>query len=214
LFLRHIIKASLVDCRARKETPMLKWLVLVVSLTVVVLGGAQSAHADSIISAPFATVNVGDTFTIPISIANATDLTSWQFDLAFDPTLVNADWVTEGPFMSAFGVTLFGPGAIDNVAGLISLVTDSYVDLPPEPSGSGVLGNIEFTALAPGVSPLTFSNVFLNDSDQGFSATNGQITVEGASVATPEPRTFILLASGLALLVLSRGKRKWNGSIC
>jgi hypothetical protein len=39
------------------------------------------------------------------------DLTSWQFDLAFNPIIVQANLVTEGPFMSAFGATLFIPGA-------------------------------------------------------------------------------------------------------
>jgi len=192
---------------------MQKWSVWVVSLAVVVLYGAQSAQADPIISAPFVTVNVGDTFIIPISIADATELTSWQFDLAFNPTIVNVSSVTEGPLMSSFGLTLFGPGAIDNIAGLISLVTDSYIDLPPEPSGSGVLADIEFTALAPGVSRLTFSNVFVNDLDEGFRATNGQITVGGTSVV-PEPASLISLAGGLALLSLLLGKRKSNGSVC
>jgi len=192
---------------------MQKWSVWVVSLAVVVLYGAQSAQADPIISAPFVTVNVGDTFIIPISIADATELTSWQFDLAFNPTIVNVSSVTEGPLMSSFGLTLFGPGAIDNIAGLISLVTDSYIDLPPEPSGSGVLADIEFTALAPGVSPLTFSNVFVNDLDEGFRATNGQITVGGTSVV-PEPASLIFLAGGLAFLSLLLGKRKSNGSVC
>jgi Cohesin domain len=192
---------------------MLKGLVLTVSLTVFVLGCAPPAQADPIVSAPSVTANVGDTIIVPISIADATDLTSWQFDLAFDPTLVTANSVTEGSFLSAFGFTLFGSGVIDNIAGAISLVTDSYVDLPPDPSGDGVLADIEFTALAPGVSPLTFSNVFLNDSDQGFNTTNGQITVGGSSVATPEPKGVILLASVAALLVLFRGKRKQNESV-
>ncbi len=142
------------------------------------------------------------------------DLTSWQFDLAFNPTLVRANSVTEGPFLSAFGATLFGSGAVDNIAGRISLVTDSYLDLPRQPSGSGVLANIEFTALAAGVSPLTFSNIFLNDVDQGFSATNGQITVGDTPVSTPEPTTFIFLAGGLSLLGLCRGKRKSDRSGC
>jgi Cohesin domain len=178
-------------------------------LAVVVLCGALCAQADSVISSPLVTVNVGDRFVVPISIADATDLTSWQFDLGFNPTIVNVDSVTEGPLMSSFGLTLFGPGVIDNTAGLISLVTDSYADLPPDPSGSGVLANIEFTALAPGVSPLTFSNAFVNDLDGGFGATNGQIIV-GGTTAVPEPGTFTSLASGVALVGLFLGRMKSN----
>src|ERR1700682_1643744 len=89
-------------------------------------------EAGPIISAPFVTVSVGDTFTIPISITGATDVTSWQFDLAYTPRIVKANSVTEGPFMSAFGITFFTAGVIDNVTGLISLVADAYVDLPPD----------------------------------------------------------------------------------
>ena len=192
---------------------MLKRFVLTISWTVVVLCGAQAAQADPIIAAPFVTANAGDTFVIPISIANAGDLASWQFDLTFNPTVVRANSVTEGPFLSAFGATLFGSGAVDNTSGRISLVTDSFVDLPPDPSGSGVLATIEFTALAAGVSPLTFSDIFLNDVDQGFSAASGQITVGGTPVPTPEPTTFIFLAGGLALLGLYRGKRKSASSV-
>jgi hypothetical protein len=179
-------------------------LLVALSFALLVILAPNFVRADPVISAPFVTVGVGDTFTIPISIADAVDLTSWQFDLVFDPTIVTANSVTEGPFMSSFGTTLFSPGVIDNTAGLISLVTDSYVDLPPNPSGDGVLANIDFTALAPGVSPLTFSNVFLNLSDQGFEISNGQITVTGASQPIPEPATLMLLASGLGLLAMRR----------
>ena len=37
---------------------------------------------------------VGDTFTIAISITDAVDLTSWQFDLGFNPAIVQANSVT------------------------------------------------------------------------------------------------------------------------
>src|SRR5207302_7797750 len=58
------------------------------------------AHAVPIVTAGSGVVNVGDIFTIPISITAATDLTSWQFDLSFDQTILQANSVTEGPFLS------------------------------------------------------------------------------------------------------------------
>jgi hypothetical protein len=59
-----------------------------------------------------------------------------------------------------------------------------------------VLADISFTAFAPGVPPLTLSNVFLNDLDSssGFLTTNGQVTITGAAV--PEPMTVTLLTMG------------------
>lgn len=185
---------------------MQKWSRNVL-LALLVLWSAQWVRADPVVFAPVVTVNVGDTFFVPISITNATDLTSWQFDLGFDPTIVKADQVIEGPLMSSFGQTLFGPGAIDNNSGLISLVTDSFVDLPPDPSGSGALALIEFTALGPGVSPLTFENTLVNDVDGGFADMNGQITV-GGTAQVPEPSTLLSLASGLVLLRRFVGTKK------
>jgi hypothetical protein len=165
---------------------------------------ASPAHASSIVisALPFVTVGaVGDTVTIPILITGTTDVTSWQFDLNYDSSIVDATSVAEGSFMSSFGLTSFTPGFL--LPGVVSGVADFYVDLLPDPSGDGVLADITFLARAPGVSPLTFSNVFLNLSGLGFTTQDGQICVEPAACTTtspvPEPMTLTLLASGLAL---------------
>lgn len=107
--------------------------------------------------------------------------------------------MTEGPFFSSAGTTVFSPGIIDDTTGLISLVTDSFVDLIP-PGGSGVLATIQFTALSPGLSPVTMSNVFLNFTDSGVSVTNGSVTV------VPLPGTAGLMGVGLLLVVWGLGR--------
>jgi len=183
--------------------------VALVLMCLVVAALPISAYAVPTLAAGSATVSVGDTFDILISITGAVELTSWQFDLAFNPSIIRANSVTEGPFLSESGTktTLFSSGVIDNVTGHITLVTDSFVDLPPGPSGSGVIADISFTALAPGISPLTLANVFLNDLDSGFSITNGQVTVLGTA-RVPEPATLTLLALGLAAARYVR----WRGT--
>jgi len=183
--------------------------VALVLMCLVVAALPISAYAVPTLAAGSATVSVGDTFDILISITGAVELTSWQFDLAFNPSIIRANSVTEGPFLSESGTktTLFSSGVIDNVTGHITLVTDSFVDLPPGPSGSGVIADISFTALALGISPLTLSNVFLNDLDSGFSITNGQVTVLGTA-RVPEPATLTLLALGLAAARYVR----WRGT--
>ena len=75
---------------------MVKRTLLVALLfALLVILAPTFVEADPVISAPFVTVGVGDTFTIPVSITGATDLTSWQFDLAFNPAIVTANSVTE-----------------------------------------------------------------------------------------------------------------------
>jgi hypothetical protein len=172
---------------------MMRARMLVMTLSMMLWAMPQISHAVPMITVGSATVNEFDTFTIPVSITDALDLTSWQFDLSFGPTIlqVTATGVTESNFFTQGDITVFVPG-----------VADALIFQPPV-NGSGVLAYIEFTAIAAGVSPLTLSNVFLNLSDSGFAVTNGSVCVRAPTAQTcqsnpaPEPSTLPLLAIGL-----------------
>jgi len=193
------------------------WAVVVLFLVLSLAPG--TSHAVPVVTAGSGPVpvlkNVGDIFTIPISITAATDLTSWEFSLSFNPSVLKGiPPVMEGPFMSSFGTTSFGEGVIDNGNGTITLVTDSYNDLPPDPSGSGVLANIEFQALAVGVSPLHLYDVCLTNqgtlscnSGTDFLVVDGSVIVGPQGTAVPEPATVSLVSLGLGVLAWTR----WRG---
>ena len=175
-------------------------------------------HAAPILSAGSATVTVGDTFTIPISVSGATNLMAFQFDLSYNSAILTALSFTD--VGSAFDLAATaGGGSLTGITGflfpgLLSGVADSMSGAFAGLSGSGVLLQIEFKALASGISDLTLSNVFLDFSDAGFSVANGQVCVNGAKACdnggrVPEPGTLALLGLGWgALRLRSRFTRR------
>ncbi len=151
-------------------------------------------------------VSTGDTFAVDVNIAQVTDLYDFEFDLTFNPAVLQATTtVIEGAFLSSGGSTFFIPGTIDNTAGTITFNANTLLTTISGVSGSGTIVEFDFTALANGTSSLDFASIILQDSAGAvldYSANSGSVTVEG-STAVPEPSVLMLLGAGLLSLGLT-----------
>jgi len=158
------------------------------------------------------------TFALPVVITGARQVSSWQFDLTYDPTDVQVNTacdpfggdiycslltgpVTEGDFFAAGApFNLLTPGFVDldpvtfDQTGSLFGVTGAFGGVPPAPSGDGVLAFVEFTQRGNGQSPIVVNGTALSD------------------VTVPEPTTLALLTTGLLVprmrRVLGRMRRR------
>jgi hypothetical protein len=182
----------------------LPWLIVVCALLF-----ARPAAATSLsVVAAADPVTVGDTFVVNIAIADVTDLFAWQFDFAFDPTLLRAESVVEGDFLSSGGLN-FIPGdiSVDTAnaqTGSILFIANA-LNFDESVTGGGILATIGFTSLAAGTSTLDLLNVFLLDSANLAPIASD---VNGGSIESigtvPEPGTLMLAAAGLAAVWRAR----------
>jgi uncharacterized protein YjdB len=130
-------------------------------------------------------VSAGDTFTLNVLVAPATAIAGAQFNLSYDPAVLQINSVTEGGLLKQNGNTsFFLPGDIDNTEGLLKNVAGAITTSGGEVSEEGVLATVTFTAKASGTSTLTLSNVIAG-SKVGQSVPvqviGGSVTVQGGT---------------------------------
>ncbi len=103
-------------------------------------------------------IHTGDTFTLDIRAENITDLAGWQFDIAFDPTILEAVNVSEGDFLKIDGgSTFFQGGSIDNAAGKITGLSAAKLSTQGV-SGTGTLLQVTFKAKSAGETEVALQN--------------------------------------------------------
>ena len=104
------------------------------------------------------TIHLGDTFTVQVGIENVVDLAGWQFDIAFDPVVLEVLEVKEGDFLKQEGVTtFFQKGVINNRSGRITGFSSTRLS-EGGVSGMGDMLSVSFKAKAEGKTQLTLRN--------------------------------------------------------
>ena len=117
-------------------------------------------------------IHLGDTFTLNIRAENISNLAGWQFDIAFDPTVLEAIDVNEGDFLKMDGgTTFFQGGRIDNAVGKITELSVARLSSRGV-SGVGTLLQVKFKAKSTSETRLTLQNF-------EFGATTGDIIPAG-----------------------------------
>ena len=160
-------------------------------------------------------IHTGDTFTLDIRAENITDLAGWQFDIAFDPTILEAVNVSEGDFLKIDGgSTFFQGGSIDNAAGKVTGLSAARLS-GGGVSGTGVLLQVRFKAKSAGETELALDK-FQFGSATGDNIPAGpheiRIVVEERLTTGDVNRDGVVSILDLILVAQQLGKRVPAGS--
>jgi hypothetical protein len=118
------------------------------------------------------TAPASTSFDLNITITDVVDLYGWEFNLTFDPTVLNVTGIVEGPFLSDFAAldpwiySIFLGASMDNTAGWVSAGCALFDTFPPtDPDGAdgdGVLATVTFNVLSDGISDLHFDYTLIH----------------------------------------------------
>jgi hypothetical protein len=114
---------------------------------------------------------VGQDFSINISISRVVDLSGWQIQLSWNKTILDVLNATEGPFLKSGGNNPYfaAPKIYENGSLLLDC---SRVGNVPGINGSGVLATIRFNVISSGECDLHLYGAMLaNSSDKPIVTT-------------------------------------------
>ena len=129
-------------------------------------------------------IRLDDTFILDIRAEDVANLANWQFDIAFDPAILEAIDVTEGDFLrTGSTATFFQGGTIDNANGRITDLIAARI-FTQGVSGTGTLLQVRFKAIAVGETELMLQKF-------EFSSSTGTVIPAGplqVRIVVEEPR--------------------------
>lgn len=147
----------------KRKNLLVLLLALVFMWSITMAGGVAASTTTVYVSPPEIrdpTLIPGTQFTIDIAVANVENLRGYQFEMTFNPDVLNGVGVEVGPFLgSAGGTVLPVPGqGFDNTAGTLSLTGAILQEKTTAlcPDGNGVLATVTFEVVGYGGSSLEF----------------------------------------------------------
>ena len=156
------------------------------------------------------TPTVFGTFVLDIT-ANLYNLSGWQFDIAFDASMLEAMDITEGDLLkSDGGTTFFQSGRIDNTKGSIDgLIAGRMSETGV--GGNGSLVRVTFKAKSQGNTNLTLQNLILGSATGDsipVDTPDISITIAGQHLVGDANRDGVVNILDLIIVAQQLGKRQ------
>lgn len=163
----------------RKLFGVIVIVVLVIAITgCTTLSGPRPLTVS--VSPASKSVSNGETFTLDVRVSGASDFYGFQFNVEYDPSILEFQGASEGTFLSKNGQDqTFCVDYKDETSGLVKNIAcirlgEGSVD------GEGLLETLTFKATGTGTSEITLSNVKLTNSKAERldpSILNGEVIV-------------------------------------
>jgi hypothetical protein len=193
----------------KNRPTLLRALPLCIAATAALTTGAQAGPIELSIDPSTSRLASGESLDVEIRIAglDTDDLGAFDFDLSFDPTVLQYQSYSLGVELADPDPLFSGLGdsSDDSVAGsgvLTFAEFSTLIDLTGQPDAF-TLASVSFLAQQPGTSSLTLSNIELYDGTLSANPLEVSSVING-SVTVPVPGTMLLMPLGLGLLAARR----------
>jgi hypothetical protein len=133
-------------------------------------------------------VGLNETFVVQVMIEEANNLGAFQFNLIYDPSVLQVTQTALGAFLESTGNSAVAIGPeVNNTEGKVTFGAISFGNAAG-PSGRGVLATITCVVQGEGSTALGLQEVHVMDtaaSVQGVTVEDGQVVVRDAGAPTP-----------------------------
>jgi hypothetical protein len=126
-------------------------------------------------------LSIGETFAVNVTVANATDLYAWSFQICYKSEILNASRWTLGSFFespSAVNITAIWTDNFNETHGLIQ-IDFTFLGKVPTFNGTTTLATVYFMVKSYGFTSLHLQNTLLLDDSQPFPQEMPHTTADG-----------------------------------